>query len=152
MASEIDRAYGRYIVDWNVSLAISLFLQFWICFQLLTYKCIRKPLLGNLFVVGRIFFGRLRPEYIQYWHTLKFLQLLLTVWVIIFTDIIFRFAVDCFNQHCEQCKGFFERKLERWQFQTKHWLKSKNWMIIYQTGVFRTPSNIVELFVKTVNK
>ena len=23
------------------------------------------------------------------------------------------FAVYCFNQHCDQCKGFFERKIER---------------------------------------
>ena len=34
----------------------------------------------------------------------------LTVSVIIFSDIILRFAVYCFNQHCQQCKGFFEQK------------------------------------------
>ena len=27
-----------------------------------TYKCTRQPLLGNLIVVDRVFFGRLRPE------------------------------------------------------------------------------------------
>ena len=31
-----------------------------------TYKSTRKSSLGNLFVVDRIFFGRLRPEDIQY--------------------------------------------------------------------------------------
>ena len=35
----------------------------------LIYKCARKPLLGNLFVIGRIFFGRLTPEDIQYCHS-----------------------------------------------------------------------------------
>ena len=37
----------------------------------LTYKCTRKPLLGNLFVVDRAFFGQLRPEDIQYCHSWK---------------------------------------------------------------------------------
>ena len=37
----------------------------------LTYKCRRKPLLGNLFVISRIFFGRLRPEDIKYCHSWK---------------------------------------------------------------------------------
>ena len=41
---------------------------------------------------------------------LKFLQVILTVSGIIFSDIFFPF---CFNQHCEQCKGFFERKIGR---------------------------------------
>ena len=36
------------------------------------YKCTRKSLLGNfLFVADRIFFGLLRPEDIQYFHSLK---------------------------------------------------------------------------------
>ena len=32
--------------------------------------------------------------------------------MIIFSDIIFRFAVYCFNRYFEQCKGFFERKIK----------------------------------------
>ena len=35
----------------------------------LTYESTRKPLLGNLIVVDRVFFGRLRPEDIQYCHS-----------------------------------------------------------------------------------
>ena len=58
LTSEIETVYDRYILDWHVSLRKSLFLQFWIYF--------RKTLLGNLFVVDRIFFGGLRPEDIQY--------------------------------------------------------------------------------------
>ena len=54
LASEIDAAYGKYMVDWHVSPRKSLFLQFCIYF--------RKPLLGKLFVVDRIFFGGLWPE------------------------------------------------------------------------------------------
>ena len=47
---------------------------------------------------------RLGPEDIQYYSwKLKFLQVLLTGSVI-FSDIIFRFAVYCFNQYHEQCK------------------------------------------------
>ena len=51
----------------------------------------------------------------NYWNLklLKFLQALLTASVIIFSDIIFRFAVYCFNQQSEQCNGFFEQKIER---------------------------------------
>ena len=26
-----------------------------------------------------------------------------------------------FHQHCEQCKGFFEQKIERQQFEGKHY-------------------------------
>ena len=75
----------------------------------LTYKCIRKPLLGNLFVIDRrIFFGRLRHEDIQHchswklktaggWNLLKFLQVLLTVSMTMFSNIILRFAVYCFT-------------------------------------------------------
>ena len=51
---EIDTVYGKYIVDWHVSPRKSFFLQFCIYFT--------KPLLGNLFVVDRIFFGGIRPE------------------------------------------------------------------------------------------
>ena len=35
------------------------------------HKCTRESLLGNLFVAGRIFFGLLRTEDIQYFHSLK---------------------------------------------------------------------------------
>ena len=42
--SEIDTAYGRYIVDWYVPPRNCLFLQFRNLF--LTYKCTRKLLLG----------------------------------------------------------------------------------------------------------
>ena len=37
--------------------------------NVLTYKCTRKPLLRNLFVVDRIFFRPLRLEDIQYCHS-----------------------------------------------------------------------------------
>ena len=89
----------------------------------LTCKCTRKTLRGNIFAADRIFFGRLRPEVFNIVIQLKlskFLQVLLTVSVIIFFDIIFRFVVYYFNQHCEQCKGFFKRKTEREQFDGKH--------------------------------
>ena len=89
----------------------------------LTYKCTRKTLRGNIFVADRIFFGRLRPEVFNIVTQLKlskFLQVLLTVSVIIFFDVIFRFVVYCFNQPCEQRKAFFERKTEREQFDGKH--------------------------------
>ena len=89
----------------------------------LTYKCTRKTLRGNIFVADRIFFGRLRPEafnIVTHLKLSKFLQVLLTVSVIIFFDVIFRFAVYCFNQPCKQRKGFFERKTEREQFDGKH--------------------------------
>ena len=48
----------------------------------------------------------------NYWELklLKFLRVLSTVSVIIFSDIIFYFALYCLKQHCEQCKGFFEQK------------------------------------------
>ena len=108
LASEIDTAYCRYMVDWHVSPRKSLFLKFYIHF--------RKPLLGNLFAVDRIFFGGL-DDFKRYlvlsimkiencWKLklLKFLQVLLTVSVTIFSDMISRFAAYCFNQHCEQCK------------------------------------------------
>ena len=61
LAPETDTVYGRYMMDWHVSPRKSLFLQFCIYFfNFLTY------ILGNLFVVDRIFIGRLRPEDIQY--------------------------------------------------------------------------------------
>ena len=82
--------------------------------QFCTY--FRKPLLRNLFVVDRIFFGGwysfMKIENCWKLKLMKFLQVLLIVSVTIFSDIIFRFAVHCFNQHCEQCKSFFERKIE----------------------------------------
>ena len=55
LASEIDTAYGRYMVDWHVSPRKYLFLQ----------------LQGNFFIDDRIFFGRLRPADIQYCHSWK---------------------------------------------------------------------------------
>ena len=36
------------------------------------YTCTRKPLLENLFVVDRIFLGRVRPKDIQYCHSIMF--------------------------------------------------------------------------------
>ena len=42
------------------------FLAIW--HEFLTYKCTWKPFLGNLFVVDRIFFGRISPDNIQYCH------------------------------------------------------------------------------------
>ena len=60
---------GRYMVDWHMWLRKSLFLQF--CIYFITYKFTRKPLLGNLFVVDRIFFKWFRPEDIQYCHSRK---------------------------------------------------------------------------------
>ena len=75
-----------------------------------------KPLLGNLFVVDKILFGQLRPENCWKLKLLKFLQVLLTVTMILF-DIIFHFAVYFFIQHCEQCKGFFDQKIKKWQFE-----------------------------------
>ena len=89
----------------------------------LTYKCTSKPLLGisllltesSLDDLDLHIFNIVIPENwkLQKIKLLKFLQVLLTVSVIIFSDIIFRFAVYCFNQQREQCKGFFERKMER---------------------------------------
>ena len=61
LASEIDTAYGRYIVDLHVSHRRSLFLHFCI-YLFLSYKCKRKSLMGNLF-------GRLCPEDIPYCHS-----------------------------------------------------------------------------------
>ena len=58
---ETDTVYGRYMVDRHVSPRKNFFLQFCICF--------RKPLLGNLFVVDRIFFGGIRPEDIEHCHS-----------------------------------------------------------------------------------
>ena len=89
----------------------------------LTYKCTRKPLLGNLFVVDRIFFGRLRPEDIKYCHSQK-LKLLEVETVETsassfdctsdnFFGYHFPFYSVLFYQHCEQCNGFFEQKIER---------------------------------------
>ena len=66
LASETYTAYGRYMVDLCLTSQLS-FLA--ILHLFLTYKCTRKPLLGNLFVVDRISFGRLRPEDIQYCHS-----------------------------------------------------------------------------------
>ena len=114
-ASEIDTAYCRYIVDWHGSVRKSLFLQFCIYF--------RKSR-GNLFVVDKNLLWRIKTwrcsilwfMKIENWwklKLLKFLQVLLTVSVIIFSDIISCLAVFCINQHCEQWKGFFERKSER---------------------------------------
>ena len=50
---------------------------------------------------------------------LKFLQIPLTVSVIMSSDVIFRYVAHYFNQHSEHCKGFFERKIERKQFEKK---------------------------------
>ena len=103
VASEIDTVLGRRLVDWQILPWNSFFLAIW--HLLLTYKYTRKPLLGNLFVADRIFFGRLRPEDIQYCHSWK-LKLLKVETVetspsffdcIIFFDIIFCLAVYCFT-------------------------------------------------------
>ena len=69
-----------------------------------------------LFVVNRIFFGRLRPEDIQYWKLLEVETVEISACSFdCISDNIFRyhFPFCSFNQHCEQCKGFFERKIER---------------------------------------
>ena len=116
LASEIDAAYGRYMVVWHVSLRKNLFLELCIYF--------RKPLLGNLFVVDRIFFGGLRLEDIQYCHWWKLKTAEVETVEIsassfdcisdsIFRYPFFRFAVYCFNQYCEQCKGFSEQKIKK---------------------------------------
>ena len=65
LASEIDTAYGRYMVNWQCLLLQESFLVILNLF--LTYKCTKKPLLGNLFVADRIFFGRLRLEDCHSW-------------------------------------------------------------------------------------
>ena len=52
--------------------------------------------------------------------------------MIIFSDIIFRFAVYCFNRYFEQCKGFFERKIKDSNLKksidfrviTEHWMNA----------------------------
>ena len=102
LAWETVTAYGRYLVDWHVSPRKSLFLQFCISF--------RKPLLGNLFLIDRIFFGGLDLKIFnianhENWkllevETVKTSASSLTVSATIFPDIITRFAVYCFNQHC----------------------------------------------------
>ena len=119
---EIETAYDRYMMGWTCTCRTVQESFPAILHLFLTYKCRRKPLLGNLFVIGRIFFGRLRPEDIKYCHSWKLktaeswncwnicrffwwyqwyfpisfsaLQLAVSV---IFIDIIFRFAVDCIS-------------------------------------------------------
>ena len=71
LALEINTAYGRYIVDRHVSRRKSLFLQF--C------KYTKKLLLGNLFVVNRIFFGWLKPGDMQYCHSFIFHDFVLLI-------------------------------------------------------------------------
>ena len=48
----IDMSHLERVISYNFAL-------------FLTFKCTRKPLLGNSFAVDRIFFGRLRLEDIQ---------------------------------------------------------------------------------------
>ena len=48
---------GTWWIDMSTSVFSCNFVHLF-----LAYKCKRKPLLGNLFVVDRIVFGRLRSE------------------------------------------------------------------------------------------
>ena len=79
----------------------------------------RKPLLGNLFVVDRIFFDDydLKIFNIVIHENWKLLEVetvqISTSSFDYISDNFFRFTVYCFNQHCEKCKGFFEQKIER---------------------------------------
>ena len=122
LALEIDTAYGRYMVDWHVSPHKSLSCNFAFIFNFQMYKevvtgkfiCSWQILLGTTKTWRYSILSFMKIE--NCWKLkllLKFLQVLLTVSVIIFSNIIFRFAVYFFNQHCEHCKGFFEWKIER---------------------------------------
>ena len=113
LASEIDTDHGRYMIEWHVFSCNFAFI-----FNLLMYKqvitgdfnCSWQNLLWKTKSWRYSISLFMKIENCWKLKLLKFLQALLTVSVIIFCNIIFRFAVYCFNQRCEQCKGFFWAK------------------------------------------
>ena len=50
----------RRLTQFTVNMVHGRYIDFWLA------KCTRKLLLQNLFAVGRIFYGQLRPEDVQY--------------------------------------------------------------------------------------
>ena len=100
LALEIGTAYGRYTVDCEISPRKILFLELF-----LTYKCMYKKAITGGFICSRqnLFWktkswrysilSSMKIENCWKLKLLKFLQVLLTVPVITFSDTIFCFAL-----------------------------------------------------------